>query len=146
MLTLGVDVAQGGTDETVLAPLYGTWFAPLIKRAASTPRTARRWPRWWSSTARRRADQHRPDRRLGRLGTRPSGGAGHAAEPVVFSQGSPERTKDGLLTFANKRSELWWEFREALDPNSGDGIALPPDRGSRRSSPRRPGRLRGSTS
>ena len=26
MLTLGVDVAQGGADETVLAPLYGTWF------------------------------------------------------------------------------------------------------------------------
>ena len=49
-------------------------------------------------------------------------------EPVIFSQGSCEHTKDGLFTLANKRSELWWGFREALDPNSGDGIALPPDR------------------
>ena len=38
------------------------------------------------------------------------------------------RTRDGLLTFANKRSELLWQFREALDPLQGDGIALPPDR------------------
>ena len=47
---------------------------------------------------------------------------------MVFSQGSPERTRDGQLTFANRRSELWWKFREALDPVQGDGIMLPPDR------------------
>ena len=34
---------------------------------------------------------------------------------------------DGQLTFANRRTELWWKFREALDPVQGDGIALPPD-------------------
>ena len=33
-----------------------------------------------------------------------------------------------LFSFANKRSELWWQFREALDPVTGDAIALPPDR------------------
>ena len=32
MTTIGIDVAQGGADDTVLAPLHGTWFAPLIKR------------------------------------------------------------------------------------------------------------------
>jgi hypothetical protein len=52
---------------------------------------------------------------------------GIRVEPVVFSQGSPERTRDGQLTFANRRTELWWKFREALDPVQGDGIALPPD-------------------
>ena len=25
MTSIGIDVAQGGADETVLAPLYGTW-------------------------------------------------------------------------------------------------------------------------
>jgi hypothetical protein len=53
---------------------------------------------------------------------------GIPVEPVVFSQGSNARTRDGQLTFANVRSELWWAFREALDPVQGDGIALPPDR------------------
>ena len=37
--------------------------------------------------------------------------------------------KDGQLAFANKRAEVWWKFREALDPDQPDGsaIALPPD-------------------
>src|SRR3954452_5254930 len=52
-------------------------------------------------------------------------------EPVSFvaSWESIEKTKDGQLTFANKRAEVWWKFREALDPDQPDGsaIALPPD-------------------
>jgi hypothetical protein len=129
MLTLGVDVAQGGADETVLAALYGTWFAPLIKLrgidTANGPAVAALVVQHvrdgaqinidltggWGGSAR----DH-----LAALGMR--------LEPVIFSQGSGARTKDGLFTFANKRSELWWQFREALDPVTGDGIALPPDR------------------
>ena len=52
-------------------------------------------------------------------------------EPVSFiaSGESFEKTKDGSLGFANKRAEVWWKFREALDPDQPDGsaIALPPD-------------------
>ena len=52
-------------------------------------------------------------------------------EPVSFvaSWESIEKTKDGSLAFANKRAEVWWKFREALDPDQPDGsaIALPPD-------------------
>ena len=34
-----------------------------------------------------------------------------------------------MLEFKNRRSEAWWKFREALDPNSKSfqEIALPPD-------------------
>ena len=56
-------------------------------------------------------------------------------EPVVFSQGSRERTKDGQFTFANMRSELWWQFREALDPvqrRRHRAAAGPPARGAAR--------------
>ena len=53
---------------------------------------------------------------------------GIRAEPVVFSAGSRERTRDGQLTFLNERAEMWWKVREALDPQYGDGIALPPDK------------------
>src|SRR4051794_41152283 len=52
-------------------------------------------------------------------------------EPVSFvaSGESMEKTKDDQLAFANKRAEVWWKFREALDPDQPDGsaIALPPD-------------------
>lgn len=43
--------------------------------------------------------------------------------------GSLAHTKDGQLSFANKRAEAWWKFREELDPSQegGSAIALPPD-------------------
>ena len=49
--------------------------------------------------------------------------------PFNCSTQSIERTKDGQLAFANKRAEVWWKFREALDPDQPDGsaIALPAD-------------------
>ncbi len=37
------------------------------------------------------------------------------------------RTGDGRFGFANCRAEWWWRFREALDPEVGDDIKLPPD-------------------
>ena len=39
-----------------------------------------------------------------------------------------ETDKSGKYMFANQRSLWWWRFREALDPNSGYEIALPPIR------------------
>lgn len=43
------------------------------------------------------------------------------------SESSGKRTRDGKLKFANKRAEVYWKFREALEPNLGEPIALPPD-------------------
>lgn len=40
---------------------------------------------------------------------------------------SGKRTRDGKLKFFNKRAEVWWKFREALEPNLGEPVALPPD-------------------
>ena len=78
MLTLGVDVAKGGADETVLAALYGTWIAPLITARHGYGQRPGGGGAGGGACARRRADQHRPDRRLGRLRARPPGFAGHA--------------------------------------------------------------------
>jgi hypothetical protein len=49
--------------------------------------------------------------------------------PFNGANQSTEKTKDGTLSFANKRAEAWWKFSEALDPDQPDGsaIALPPD-------------------
>ena len=35
--------------------------------------------------------------------------------------------RSGSLPFFNKRAEWWWRMREALDPDSGEDLALPPD-------------------
>jgi hypothetical protein len=46
---------------------------------------------------------------------------------IVFSAGSAGRTVDGKLGFRNLRAELWWRLREALDPEGGAELKLPPD-------------------
>lgn len=43
------------------------------------------------------------------------------------SDGSMRRTRDGKLKFSNKRSEVHWRLREALEPGLGVPIQLPPD-------------------
>src|SRR5215216_4185828 len=129
MTTLGVDVAQGGRDETVLAPLYGNRFEALIKRkgidTTNGPAVAAL------------VVEHMRDRCLVNIDL--SGGWGGSARDhlaaqgidvlgVVFGAGSAQRTKDQGLGLCNMRSELWWRLREALDPVTGDEVQLPPDR------------------
>ena len=128
MTTLGIDVAQGGADETVLAALYVTWIAPLVRRKGIDTTNG-------PAVAALAIETMRDGCQINIDLTGGWGGSardhlvaqGIRVEPVVFSQASPEHTRDGQLTFANKRSELLWRFREALDPVMGDGIALPPD-------------------
>lgn len=48
-------------------------------------------------------------------------------EAAVFNTTSTERTKDDKFKFYNLRAEMLWRLREALDPASGEDIALPPD-------------------
>jgi hypothetical protein len=129
MLALGVDVAQGGADETVLAPLYGSWFDNLIKRKGVDTKNGPDVAALVIATMRDRCN----------VNIDLTGGWGGSArdhlqaqginvDGVVFSAGSNGRTKDAVLTYANMRTDLWWSFREALDPESGEDVALPPDR------------------
>ena len=52
-------------------------------------------------------------------------------KPMAFNGANnlAARTNDGQLSFANRRAETWWRFREAFGPDQPDGatIALPPD-------------------
>lgn len=43
------------------------------------------------------------------------------------SSKSGKRDRSGKLKLFNKRAEVWWKFREALEPNLGEPVALPPD-------------------
>ena len=50
---------------------------------------------------------------------------------VPIKAGSASRqseAREPRRAFANKRAELIWRFREALDPDTGDNLALPPGR------------------
>lgn len=52
---------------------------------------------------------------------------GVEAHAIVFSHKSLRRDKSQKFKFKNKRTEMYWLFAEALDPESGEDIRLPND-------------------
>lgn len=133
MTSIGVDVAQGGSDQTCLAPRFGTWFDELkVHKGIDT----KDGPMVAALVFAAMRDKCQVVVDLG-------GGWGGSAYDHLKSmlndhedtavvgvnpaEGSVLKTKDGRLEFRNKRAELWWKFREALDPVEGEGLALPPD-------------------
>jgi hypothetical protein len=128
MCAIGVDVAQGGSDRTVLAPRHDGWFAPLIVIAGElTPD---------GKTVAGLVVSHRRDN--ARIIIDMGGGYGGAAyehlkdnnidvKGYKGAAGSEARTKDRQLKFYNTRSAAYWKLREALDPSQPGGsiIMLP---------------------
>mgnify|MGYP006865117330 CR=1 FL=1 len=48
-------------------------------------------------------------------------------EAMNGAEAATAHTRDGAFGFATRRSEMWWMLREALDPDYGHGLRLPPD-------------------
>lgn len=127
MDSLGVDVARGGDDSTVIARRHGMWFdQPLNYPGKETPDGP--------STAglviaamRDKAPIHIDVIGVGSAPYDFLKDAGQHVLGINVSEASAGRDKSGLLEFPNLRSEYWWRFREALDPANNTGIALPPD-------------------
>lgn len=128
-LVLAGDLAQGGADTTVLAPLYETdYFGELTtKPGRDTPTgtevmalllLARHDKSLivldatggWAGSTTAMLDQHHD----------------MIVEQCVSSEGSTNWTSDMVYRYANVRSEMWWEFRQALDPKNEYEICLPP--------------------
>ncbi len=124
---VGVDVARGGNDQTVLSRRYGTWFAPLEKHAgASTPDGPA--VAGFISMALVNGGHANID----------AIGVGASAydhckllklnvKPINFAEAAPRGDRTGVLKFVNLRAWAYWSLREALDPDRGDNLALPPD-------------------
>lgn len=128
MTALGVDIARGGKDQTVLAKRYGTWYAPLEKHPGrSTPDG-----QYVAALVIQALEGLPVIPAVDIIGVGASvwdilqmQGIGAAA--VNFGAGSDATDRSGRLHFVNLRAEMWWKMREALDPVHGDNLALPPD-------------------
>lgn len=128
MDSMGVDVARGGKDNTIIARRHGMWFDELLaypgKETPDGPTVAG----LVVANIRDRAPIHIDV--IG-VGASPYDFLVKASQPVYGINVSEKATgtdKSGLLTFFNQRSMQWWRMREALDPANNTGIALPPDR------------------
>lgn len=130
MTSIGFDPTRGGKDKAVLAPRYGWWFAPLIIQDGSeTPD---------GSASAAFVSQHVRDGAAIQLDI--IGGAGASTFDQLKQNGMNVEAVDGRmeshghdvasgrLGFFNMRSDNWWRMREALDPETGMQLALPPSR------------------
>lgn len=131
MCAMGVDVAQGGTDKTVISVRYDDWFAELQAiPGIETPGGADVAGRVMA----KRLDGAKVIVDLG------GGWGGDALKHLALNNidavgymgvtESHRRTRDNQLRYFNVRTEAYWSLRESLDPTQPGGatIALPPDK------------------
>lgn len=126
MSSLGVDPARGGADETVVAARYDNWYAPLIAKPGVETPDGPSVAAIAIGAARNDAPIHVDS--IGVGGSVVDHLKGTNVVPVDWRKGTEEKDKaTGKLRFKNQRSLHWWRMREALDPDSGRDIQLPPD-------------------
>lgn len=127
MDSLGVDVARGGKDNTILARRHGMWFdEPLAYPGTQTP-DGPTIAGLVVAAQRDRAPIHIDVIGVGSSPYDFLNEMGQQVMGVNVAEAALGMDKSGRLRFKNQRSELWWRMREALDPANNTGIALPPD-------------------
>lgn len=123
--TVGVDVADGGDDLTVLAPRQGEVLVEL--RCFSSGDTMVTTGRVVGVTT-----AHGGRAIVDGIGI----GSGVMARlrelkikcaAFIASAGTDVKDRSGELGFVNLRAAGWWGFRERLDPAFSPTLALPPD-------------------
>lgn len=127
MDSLGVDVARGGRDQSIIARRHGMWFNEALAYPGSTTPDG---PSVAGLTIAAKRDDAVIHIDVIGVGSSPYDFLNDARQQVVgvnVSESATTTDKSGRLRFKNLRSQLWWQMREALDPNNNTGICLPPD-------------------
>ncbi len=128
MSCVGADVARGGADQTVALSRWGKWFAHPHKFKGEVtddgPKATELILRYHDGRCPVNIDV------IG-LGASVYDFArqkiGELAVPVNVAAGATATDRTGRYGFVNVRAAMWWRLREALDPDHGEGLFLPPD-------------------
>ncbi|AIL33105.1 terminase [Basilea psittacipulmonis DSM 24701] len=127
MDSMGVDIARGGKDSTVIARRHGMWFdEPIAYPGTQTPNG----PQTAGLIIASRRDDAVIHLDVIGVGASPYDFIQEMGIQVVgvnVAESATQTDESGRLRFKNLRSQLWWKMREALDPANNTGIALPPD-------------------
>ncbi|MGE4077393.1 MAG: terminase [Reyranella sp.] len=128
MSCMSVDIAQGGEDDTVIAYRYGPYYCrPVRKKGKETPDGAS----IAGLVIAHRRDQCEVvvDMTGGYGGDAYSTLKNNGVEALAFKGNAESRakTRDGQFGFLNRRTEVYFKFAEALNPDQpgGSQIALP---------------------
>lgn len=125
-IVAGVDVADAGGDDTVIAPRFGRFVDQLRRSHHEDPmQTTGRVVAVLEPFASGRAVVDGIGVGAGvhpRLREQ-----GYDAVAFIASQGTDLVDRSGEFRFINKRSAAWWTMRELLDPQYEENIGLPDD-------------------
>ena len=128
LTAVGVDPSRGGNDKTGIAKRYDNWFDNVVS-----------YPGYMVTDGAGAAELIRQS-----VGAADAyfnidvAGIGSSVydhvkvmydnvQPFNAAETSEYRDKSRKLKMRNKRAEMYWRMRDALDPQGGDNLALPPD-------------------
>ena len=126
MDSMGVDVARGGRDETILSRRHGNWYDELLvypgKSTPDGPAVASLVVAYLRDGAPLHVD-------IIGVGTSVYDHLKENNLQTVAMNGAEKSMaldRSGKLKFVNKRAEWYWKMREDLDPKNDEAISLPP--------------------
>ena len=127
MTAIGFDPARGGADKSTAARRPGQWFDELVSVPGAVTADGPTAAGFIVPLIRNGACVCVDSIGIGSSALDFIKGLNLLVLPVVGSAMSGLSDKAGQLRFRNKRAEMYWRLREALDPTLDDPIALPPD-------------------
>lgn len=129
LTAVGIDPSRGGQDKAALAKRYDNWFDEVV----SWPGVVAKDGPIVTELARQAVGAVEP----GYINIDVVGIGSSVYDhtkplykhvyPFNGAEASEYRDKSEKLKMRNKRAEMYWRMRDALDPKGGDDLALPPD-------------------
>jgi hypothetical protein len=127
MTSMGVDPSRGGIDKTAAARRHGNWFDKVLSVPGVMTKDGPAAAGFAVPLLRNKAPIIVDSIGVGASVLDHLKALNLRVVAMVASAASTGRDETGNLRFFNKRAEVAWRMREALDPTADDPIALPPD-------------------
>lgn len=127
LTSIGVDVARGGHDQTVIAKRYGNWIASLEKYPGTSTTSGQDVVTLFAAALTHNAVANIDVIGVGASAYDMARAQNLNVQAINVAEKSEAKDKSGKLSFTNKRAEYCWRLREMLDPTSDKNLALPND-------------------
>lgn len=127
MTAMGFDPARGGIDKSSIARRHGTWFDRMVSAPGAVTKDGPTAAGFVVPYVRDGAPICVDSIGIGSSALDFLQGLNLNVVAVNASEQSGALTKAGMIRFRNRRAEMYWRIREALDLTNPYPIALPPD-------------------
>lgn len=127
MTAIGLDPARGGADKTSVARRHGQWFDEIVTAPGAVTKDGPTTAGFVVPLVRNGACICVDSIGIGSSALDFIKGMNLNVLAVNGSETSHVHAVAGNMRFRNRRAEMYWLLREALDPTNPDPIALPND-------------------